>query len=89
MRCAGAVVPARQFCLALGYTGDTIINSLTDILACVVGFWLARKLGVWKTVALFIATELVLLLWIRDGLLLNLLMLLHPIDAVKVWQMGA
>lgn len=79
----------RTVTVALGYTGDTIINSMSDILACVFGFWLARRIGVWKTVALFVISELILLFWIRDGLLLNILMLVYPIPALRTWQMGA
>ena len=78
----------RTVTLALGYTGDTIINSMTDILACAFGFWLARRLGPKKTILLFFATELFLLAWIRDGLLLNILMLLYPVPAIQAWQTG-
>ncbi len=78
----------REATLALGYEGDTIVNSLADILCMVVGFWLARRLGFRRSVAIFVATELVLALWIRDSLLLNIVMLLFPIDAIKTWQMG-
>ncbi|MFN8440272.1 MAG: DUF2585 family protein [Caldilineaceae bacterium] len=77
----------REATLALGYNGDTVINSLTDILLCGVGFWLARKLGWKRTLAIFILTEVILAIWIRDGLLLNILMLIHPIPAIKQWQM--
>lgn len=77
----------RETTLALGYNGDTVINSLSDILLCGVGFVLARQLGWRRTLAIFIATELILLFWIRDGLLLNILMLIYPIDAIKAWQM--
>lgn len=78
----------REATLALGYNGDTILNSLSDILLCGFGFWLARRMG-WKlTLALFIATEVILAFWIRDGLLLNMLMLIHPIESIKAWQMG-
>ncbi len=78
----------RETTLALGYNGDTVINSLSDIVLCGVGFVLARRLGWRRTVVIFIATELILLFWIRDGLLLNILMLLYPIDAIKAWQMA-
>lgn len=76
----------RETTIALGYNGDTIINALADIVLCGVGFWLARRLGWRRTLALFILTEVLLALWIRDGLLLNILMLLYPLDAVKTWQ---
>jgi hypothetical protein len=78
----------REATLALGYTGDTIINSCGDILACGLGFLLARRLGWRRTLLIFLLTEIVLLIWIRDSLLLEILMLLYPIDAIKAWQMS-
>jgi len=76
----------RAATMALGYEGDTIANSLGDILCCAIGFLLARRLGLWGSVALFLLTEVVLLLWIHDSLLLNVVMLIYPIDAIKAWQ---
>lgn len=76
----------REATLALGYNGDTIVNSLSDILLCGLGVWLARRIGFWRTGLLFICTEIVLAFWIRDGLLLNILMLIYPIDAIRAWQ---
>ncbi|HLL13519.1 MAG TPA: DUF2585 family protein [Pyrinomonadaceae bacterium] len=78
----------REATLALGYQGDTIINSAGDILACALGFLLARCLGLRFTLLAFALTEIVLLVWIRDSLLLNVLMLLYPVDAIKAWQMN-
>jgi hypothetical protein len=78
----------RSATAALGYQGDTVVNSLGDILSCVVGFLLARRLGPWGSLVLFVVIEAALLLWIRDSLVLQLLMLLCPIDAVKRWQTG-
>jgi hypothetical protein len=72
---------------ALGYQGDTVVNSLGDILCCAAGFVIAAKLGLKRSLIAFVLMELVLLLWIRDSLLLEILMLLHPIDALKAWQM--
>jgi uncharacterized protein DUF2585 len=77
----------REVTAALGYHGDTIINSLSDIAACAVGFMIARRLGLWRSVALFVVTEVVLAIWVRDSLLLEVLMLLRPIEAIKAWQM--
>jgi hypothetical protein len=74
---------------AQGYQGDTVANSLGDVLSCAAGFVLARRLGLWGSVALFVAIEAVLLAWIRDSLLLNVLMLIHPLDAIKSWQAGS
>lgn len=76
----------REETAALGYHGDTIINSLADILVCGFGFVLAGHLGTRRTLAVFLATEVVLVFWIRDSLLLNVLMLIFPIDAIKAWQ---
>ena len=76
----------RAVTVSLGYTGDTIVNSLADIVICGLGFWLARQLGWRRTLVIFIVIEVVLLVWIRDGLLLNLLMLIYPIDVVRTWQ---
>jgi hypothetical protein len=78
----------RENTASLDYFGDSIFNSLGDLLACVLGFWLAHKLGWRRSILFFLATELILLFWIRDGLLLNILMLLYPLDAIKQWQMG-
>ena len=78
----------RQATLALGYQGDTVVNSLADILCCGVGFALARRLGFRRSLAVFILTEVVLIIWIRDSLILNVVMLIYPIEAVKAWQMG-
>ena len=76
----------REETAALGYQGDTIVNSLGDILVCGLGFVLARRLGLRRTLALFVATEVTLVFLIRDSLLLNILMLIYPVDAIKAWQ---
>lgn len=72
---------------ALGYTGDTIVNSLGDLFCAVVGFLIARRLGWLRSVIVFLLLELVLLFWIRDSLLLQILMLIYPINSLKFWQM--
>jgi hypothetical protein len=76
----------REETAALGYHGDTIVNSLSDILVCALGFVLARHLGFRRTFVLFVLTEVALAILIRDNLTLNILMLIYPIDAVKEWQ---
>jgi hypothetical protein len=78
----------RENTASLDYFGDSILNSVGDILACAIGFLIAQKIGWWKSLIFFLLTEIVLLLWIRDGLLLNILMLIYPLDAVKNWQMS-
>jgi len=72
---------------SLGYHGDTIVNSFGDIMCAVSGFMIAQRLGFRRSLALFLAFELVLLLWIRDSLLLEVLMLAHPVSAIRAWQM--
>jgi hypothetical protein len=72
---------------ALGYHGDTIVNSLGDIMCALVGFVIARRLGWRRSLVVFLMIELALLIWIRDSLLLETVMLIHPIGAIKAWQM--
>ena len=79
----------REATAALGYTGDSVINSVSDIAMMGLGFLAARKLPVWASVALVGLLELVPLLVIRDNLTLNLWMLLLPNRAVVEWQSGA
>jgi len=79
----------RTTTIALGYTGDSVLNSAGDVVSFVLGFWLAGRLGWWRAGAVFVAVELLLLWTIRDNLTLNVLMLLWPVDAVRRWQAGA
>jgi hypothetical protein len=73
---------------ALGYTGDSVINSLSDILMMAFGFLLARKLPVRASILLLIALELVPLFVIRDNLTLNVIALIAPSHAIQAWQAG-
>ena len=72
---------------SLGYQGDTILNSFGDVLCAVVGYMIARQFGPRRSLLVFVAFELILLVWIRDSLLLQVLMLIHPVSAIKTWQM--
>jgi hypothetical protein len=71
---------------ALGYSGDTVLNSMGDLLSCALGFVLAYYLGFKKSVILFILVEIGMILTIRDSLILNVIMLIHPVEAIKTWQ---
>ncbi|WP_407668914.1 DUF2585 domain-containing protein [Neorhizobium galegae] len=78
----------RTATMALGYTGDSILNSAMDTVFMAVGFFVASRLPVWLTIAIAIFFELATGYIIRDNLTLNVLMLIWPVDAVRVWQGG-
>ncbi len=78
----------REATIDQGYEGDSIANSCSDLLCCAVGFMIAAKIGLKKSIALFVLTEIILVIWIRDNLTLNVIMLIYPIDAIKQWQLG-
>ena len=78
----------REATAALGYTGDSVINSVADIAMMAIGFVAARKLPIWASVALVLALELLPLLVIRDNLTLNVWMLLWPTEWLRLWQAG-
>jgi len=78
----------RAVTIAQGYVGDSILNSISDIVMAALGFLLAWRLRLITSVAVIIATELILLALIRDNLTLNIVMLLYPIDAIREWQMA-
>lgn len=72
--------------IAIGYVGDSILNSLSDIVMMVIGFLTASRLKVWQSIVIFVAIEIFLLFWIRDNLILNVIMLIYPSEAIKNWQ---
>lgn len=80
----------REATIALGYTGDSVLNSLCDVGMAALGFFIAflsvRFSKIWISIALIIIFELGTLFWVRDNLTLNVLMLVHPLESVKVWQ---
>lgn len=78
----------RAVTLGYGYSGDSILNSMCDIIWMSLGFLIAARLRWQYTVALAILLELIALVAIRDNLTLNILMLVYPLEAVRIWQAG-
>ena len=78
----------REATIALGYSGDSIVNNVSDIAMMAIGFLAARRFPVWASIAIVLVLELIPLLVIRDNLTLNIWMLLAPNDSIRAWQAG-
>ena len=78
----------RAATISLDYYGDSVLNSISDVVAMMLGFVVARRAPVWVSVAALVVVEVLLAMVIRDNLTLNIIMLIHPVDAIKTWQLG-
>jgi len=78
----------REATISLGYVGDSVLNSLSDVLMMTLGFLFAFRVPARVSVAAVILMEVGCALWVRDNLTLNIIMLIHPVDAIKHWQMA-
>jgi hypothetical protein len=78
----------RAVTISLDYYGDSALNSVSDVLSMMLGYWIARAAPVWASLALVVALELTVGALIRDNLTLNIIMLIHPLESIRQWQMG-
>lgn len=76
----------REVTISLGYVGDSVLNSVSDVGMAALGFLIARFSKVWVTISLIVIFELGCLLWVRDNLTLNVIMLVHPVESIRAWQ---
>jgi hypothetical protein len=78
----------RAATISLDYYGDSVINSVSDVVSMMCGFWMARRAPLWLSIAIVVVLEVGVAAIIRDNLTLNILMLLHPFGVIKHWQLG-
>ena len=76
----------REVTISLGYVGDSVLNSLSDIVFAGLGFLFAQRARIWVTVLVILTMEVGTAVWVRDNLTLNVIMLVHPVEAIKAWQ---
>ncbi len=76
----------REATIALGYVGDSVLNSVCDVVMMAIGFLVARLARIGIVVVLIVGMELGCLVWVRDNLTLNVIMLVHPVESIKAWQ---
>jgi len=76
----------RQTTISIGYVGDSILNSVCDVVCMALGFFIARAARISVSIVLFLAMEIGCLFWVRDNLTLNVIMLVHPVEAIRTWQ---
>jgi hypothetical protein len=78
----------REQALAVGYSGDSVLNSVCDSLAMMIGYLIAWRVPIVLTVVLGLALELFVAYSIHDNLTLNILGFIHHFDFINRWQSG-